>query len=619
MAWTLRSGERARRRGAPAAPVEPATPVAAPARRQPLADLVDALAGATLVLVAEPESLDALPAGVTQGGARVVRLWQHDLPARWPEDVEPDWQSVLLVTLDRATLRRLASELPDPGPVTDVALWLAGARQPVAIAPRPGWTPLRRLEAVTVPRPDRGAFTSLSFVRAVRSRPVLQELALQSVPSSRHDRSGLMTGYVGRRPAPGLDLGSQHFTTVADSVDLDLVVPPDVVVTVPGQVPDLAPHHVTDRAPVVVTDPGLEPVDELVFTPRGWRRVPEKGDVDLVDLAGPGGVTEMTVRRSRVHRAVRLPAATEAADLLKLTVAGVPVLVDDPDPRLAPQLRALLADVPDLDDTLQRDAWSVKLRRASFDHHSTSAWRAGLVTRAGLDRLAAGPAGLPGVSVLLATKREHELEGAVARVAAQVNAEVELVVATHGFTADRARLTEILGREPVLVPADADTLFGDVLSAAARAASHDVVMKMDDDDWYSPHTVHDLLMARRYSGADVVGSPAEFVHLAEDDETLRRINPAECSTSFVAGGTMMLSKDLLREVGWFRPVRRWVDAQLLAMVTAGGGSIYRTHGLNYVLRRHTHGHTWSGDPDNFRAPGTVDRTWPGFRPPEEGV
>ena len=39
----------------------------------------------------------------------------------------------------------------------------------------------------------------------------------------------------------------------------------------------------------------------------------------------------------------------------------------------------------------------------------------------------------------------------------------------------------------------------------------------------------------------------------------------------------------------------------------------------YLARRHVHGHTWAGDPDNFRAPGTVDRTWQGFRPPEEGV
>src|SRR5690606_27988100 len=254
--------------------------------------------------------------------------------------------------------------------------------------------------------------------------------------------------------------------------------------------------------------------------------------------------------------------------------------------------------------------WSVRLRRATFDHHSTSAWRAGLAGRTGVARLAAASALLPPTSVLLASKREHELAGAAARVAAQVGAAVELVIATHGCRTDPAPLTEILGRPPVLLDFEESTFFGDVLTGAAQAASGSVVMKVDDDDWYSPHTAHDLLMARRISGADLVGAAAarahraerdtrvrgpepaqpaadwhsphpvhglltarrisgadlvgaaaEFVHLAELDTTVRRTDPSEVFTDWVAGGTMTVSRDLLRELGWFRPVRRWVDAQ----------------------------------------------------------
>lgn len=625
MAWTLRTGGRSRRGSAPQPEVTPAggraddATRAVPRRRQPLVDLVAGLEGTTLVLVCEPEALDALP-DLTRADARVVRLWEHDLPQEWDLEVEPEWQSVLLVTLDRSTLRRAAAELPDTGPVVDVALWLVGSRTPAVVVPRPGWTPLRRLEAEQVARPGRGAWLRLSFVRPVRSLRILDEVVLQALPTSRPVRSGLVTAYAGRRPAPGLDLHARMLADVHDATDPDLVVPPDVVLAAPGTPTDLAPHPVVERAPLVVTDPGLDPVDELVFTPRGWRRDAEEGDTDLAGMLPHGVVTEQVVRRLRAHRAVRVDlGTTPASELLKLTMSGIPTLVSGEEPRLAPELSALLADVPDLDDTLARDAWSVKLRRATFDHHSTLAWRHGLATRAGVTRLATAGVGLPGVSILLATKREAELEGAVERVAAQVGAEVELVVATHGFTADAARLTEILGREPVLLSFDADVFFGDVLTAAAQAASYDVVMKMDDDDWYSPHTVHDLLMARRFSGADVVGSPAEFVHLAETDETLRRSHASECFTTFVAGGTLTLSKDLLREVGWFRPVRRWVDGQLLSMVVASGGTVFRTHGLDYVLMRHGQGHTWAGDPDNFRAPGTVERTWPGFRPPWEAL
>ena len=466
----------------------------------------------------------------------------------------------------------------------------------------------------------------------MRVRAVLQSFAHQAVPRDHAARSGLVTAYHDRPVAPGLDLRADVLHELSHAVTDDRVVPPDVVLSGTSDESDsrsaadstdrapLTPHHVIDRVPVVVTDPGLEPVDEMVFNARGWRGNPPEPTIDLTDLVMGGPVTELTVRRARRHQAVRLDlGTTDPSDLLKLTMSGVPVVTTGEQPRLAPELAKVLGDVPDLDDTLARDGWSVRLRRATFDHHSTSAWRAGLAGRTGVARLAAASALLPPTSVLLASKREHELAGAAARVAAQVGADVELVIATHGFRTDPAPLTEILGRPPVLLDFEESTFFGDVLTSAAQAASGSVVMKMDDDDWYSPHTVHDLLMARRISGADLVGAAAEFVYLAELDTTVRRTDPSEVFTDWVAGGTMTVSRDLLRELGWFRPVRRWVDAQLLQMVLASGGSVYRTHGLNYVLRRNATGHTWETEAETFLEAGTVLQQWQGFRPPKEGL
>lgn len=627
MAWSLRSGGGARGRDANRSPRPAPTPDRSDRepvpQPQPVRDLIRGLPGTTLVLASEPEVLHHLPRNLDEIGARLVHLWEHDLPDEWPVDEVPAWDSVLLVTVDRSTLRRVAPELPDTGPASAVGVWLTAARNPLVVVPRPEWTSIQRLTADRLTRPGRGVSTIVEFVRPARSRRVLHEFAAQAVHAPNPYRSGLVTAYAGRPVAPGLDLRTlvlTDLTDLADAVDEELVVPPDVIIAAPSTPTELPTHPIKDRAPLVVTDPGLDPVDEMVFSPRGWKRVPTLPDTDLATLAGPAGVTEAMIPKLQRHRAVRLDlSTTPTADLLKLTIAGIPVLVTGSDPLLAPELSALLAKQPDLDDSMERDGWSVKLRRATFDHHSTSAWRAGLATRAGLTRLGGTTAGLPGVSVLLATKRPDELEGAVARVAAQVGAEVELVIATHGFVADPARVTDILGRPPVLLDFDADVLFGDVLTGAARAASFDVVMKMDDDDWYSPHAVHDLLMARRVTGADVVGSPAEFVHLAEFDETVRRTHNSECYSTFVAGGTLTLSRSLLRDVGWFRPVRRSVDGQLLSMVLASGGTVYRAHGFNYVLRRNATGHTWDSDAESFRTAETLDRTWHGFRPPEEAL
>jgi hypothetical protein len=211
------------------------------------------------------------------------------------------------------------------------------------------------------------------------------------------------------------------------------------------------------------------------------------------------------------------------------------------------------------------------------------------------------------------------LDFALRQVARQRGAEVELVLAAHGFEPDRDAVRRALGDRPhQVLTFDDSTFFGDVLTAAAHAASSEVLLKVDDDDWYSPDAVHDLLMARRFSGADVVGMPSEFVYLHANAErealTVRRIHPSEIFARFVAGGTLLLDRGLLRSLGDFRRVRRFVDAQLLSGVEAAGGRIYRTHGLGYILRRTGAGHTWQRDDEEFRRPDIVATEWPGFRP-----
>ncbi len=127
---------------------------------------------------------------------------------------------------------------------------------------------------------------------------------------------------------------------------------------------------------------------------------------------------------------------------------------------------------------------------------------------------------------------------------------------------------------------------------------------MDDDDFYGPHFLLDLLLAREYSGADVVGTPAEFVFLEDLDRTVRRHGTArdasERFASIVAGGTITISAGAAG-LAWAAssPYAASSTSSCSTRCRSVGGTIYRSHGLGFMLRRSSDGHTWTVGDEHF--------------------
>ena len=311
-------------------------------------------------------------------------------------------------------------------------------------------------------------------------------------------------------------------------------------------------------------------VDLRVINPIGFDADASEPVVPLSTLDLSRGVTEALVRSLRPALGVRVDTGLDDGVRLALRTAGVPLDLETTD-------RAA------------REEHSIVERRAAIDEISPPATR-------------------PSVSIVMATKRPEMLDHALTQVAQQRGVEhLEVVLAPHGFDPGPVSGVQVL-------PQPESMVFGDVLNAAVAAAGGDLVLKMDDDDWYAPDFVADLLRARDYSGADLVGTADEFYYLAERDLTVQRRHPGEFYTQWVAGGTLLLSRALLLEVGGFAPVPRHVDRHLLDALLAVGSTIYRTHGLGYVLRRNSDGHTYDADLDKILDPEQVVATWPGFRP-----
>ncbi|MEV0618086.1 glycosyltransferase [Nonomuraea sp. NPDC050404] len=386
--------------------------------------------------------------------------------------------------------------------------------------------------------------------------------------------------------------------------------------------------------PDVLAEPSMiPPVDERLVNPQGFVTSPSRAMASLAERDGrwsvlldgkvvtsfaeSGGVTDADVARLRQIRGVEVdwrrahsgPLAAVRV-LAGLSAAGVP-LVSDAVPRWAGALGDDLADLltrtPDLSDELRREEHSIRLRRAALRTHGVAArW----------EQLGAPAPAPPLTSVLLATRRAGMVAFALDQVARQRDARLEVILALHGVPREHPDVAAAIAAfdGPLTVfEADPGAVFGEVLNDAAARASGSFLLKMDDDDWYGPDFLADLLLAHSYSGAQVVGTVPEFVYLSSIDVTVHRRQTTEQITSFVAGGTILAERSAFQAVGGFRPLRRSVDTQFQEALQAAGGQIYRTHGLGYVLRRGpAANHTWQEPIGTFLRRNR--RQWRGFRP-----
>lgn len=271
---------------------------------------------------------------------------------------------------------------------------------------------------------------------------------------------------------------------------------------------------------------------------------------------------------------------------------------------------------PEVVDSLQRPQvpetglantlLGVAQRRAAMREH-------GGVLRFGaeLSRIGFGRA-LPHVSVLLVTNRPEMVESAVRRMRLQTYPDLDVIVLMHGTETPDLDRWAPCDREIVsdIVEVDVSVPFGDVLAQATSRATGPLVLKIDDDDLYGREFVWDLVLARLFSGAQVVGKQPEFTYIEPFDVTVRRGFVADAYGEQVAGGAMLMSAADIAASGGWRGVPRAVDRALMQRVLKAGGIVYVDRGVGFLYVRHGRGHTWEAAPGTFLR--NVHEQWSGM-------
>ena len=402
---------------------------------------------------------------------------------------------------------------------------------------------------------------------------------------------------------------------------VDIVVTDDQMVG-QGEVPlPIASLAETPALAVPAFDPRLH-------NPVGWQRdVAGRLPAALGPLRHlPDDVLAHRVRklggRSRLRRSHHLvdtaafhrDAVERTGTLVRLAATGLPIRLVDHDPRVAALLGSELHDLLTSDlrqaDAAERESHSIRTRRVALRDHTLKARLRRICSAARV-----GGAEVPTVSLLLATRRPRLLPWAIESAAKQNYPRLQLAVALHGDGFDERDVEHALSvlSIPIQVTrVSGHRSYGAVLGAATSVATGSLLTTLDDDDLYGVDHIWDLVLAREYAEAELVGKGAETIYLAGSDRTVRRyVGSGESYSGAIAGSALMIGREDLERFGGWRDVP-FADRALQEDVVRGGGRVYRTHGAGYMPIRHGDRHAWPVDEEYFMK--SANSVHPGWHP-----
>jgi glycosyltransferase involved in cell wall biosynthesis len=234
-------------------------------------------------------------------------------------------------------------------------------------------------------------------------------------------------------------------------------------------------------------------------------------------------------------------------------------------------------------------------RNTSFSHELTEISKIRTKRRSKIETY-------PTVSVVIATLRSNDLENILRQMLTQTLPKFQILLGLHAIDLNTKHksLIKKLSARKVSVEINKfqkSATLGEILTALCQKSSGEYIAKIDDDDYYGPEHLRDLVDAALDTQAEVVGRAMNYVYLEPLSITVRRFAPTgtqavELWSDWVCGGTILVRRKVAEAAGWFGNGTTAVDRYLLSRVTESGGKIWRTFGAGYIYRRSFTFHTY---------------------------
>lgn len=285
---------------------------------------------------------------------------------------------------------------------------------------------------------------------------------------------------------------------------------------------------------------------------------------------------------------------------------------------------AALADL--VDAPVKAATWRHRVSRHILQHHSYQVRLEQIVSDLGI---AQDPGKPPKVACLLVSMRPWLLESCIRRFQRDLYPEKELIIVIHGEPGSARELAALEQRDPrirIHQLGRARSL-GECLNYAAAQTNAPFWAKIDDDDFYGPSYLSDMMLYQQLADFDLLAKPSAFVYQEGSDElrwhTMRGDRgwmryPAGGSepTVGIAGGSLLGRRSLLRSVPFSESRRGGSDSDFVLRARAAGHDLLVTDPFNFAFFRSARAgfHTWDTDAGQLArdtvALGTGDRLPP---------
>lgn len=213
------------------------------------------------------------------------------------------------------------------------------------------------------------------------------------------------------------------------------------------------------------------------------------------------------------------------------------------------------------------------------------------------DKLAEQKENKKTVSVITCTNREQFIENIFNNYNQQEWSQKELIIVLNNNSLDITEWSKKAANYKGIsvYQVDEDQNLGACLNFGVSQAKYDYIAKLDDDDYYSPYYLTDMMHAFEDSKVDIVGKKAFFIYFESKQRLVLKFPDLQNRFFYhVAGATLVVKKKVFDDISFRTNVTAGSDALFLIDCLEKGFKLFASDKFNYICIRRTdqNSHTW---------------------------